>query len=74
MIFFFFFLPELKGRTLEEIDELFANRVSPWEFKTYHTTIQQKALAEVRRQEGLMDEKGPEAETIEDTKQAAATP
>lgn len=68
MIFFFFFMPELKGRTLEEIDELFANRISAWKFKSYKTTIQEQALAEVRRQEGLVDEKHPGSETIEDTK------
>lgn len=73
MIFFFLFMPELKGRTLEEIDELFANRVSAWKFKSYKTTIQEQALAEVRRQEGLMDEKHLGAETIEDAK-ASVTP
>ncbi|GAA5918355.1 hypothetical protein JCM6882_007297 [Rhodosporidiobolus microsporus] len=30
-----FFLPETQGRTLEELDELFANRVSAWKFKKY---------------------------------------
>ncbi|GAA5827743.1 hypothetical protein JCM11251_007651 [Rhodosporidiobolus azoricus] len=30
-----FFLPETQGRTLEELDELFANRVSAWKFKRY---------------------------------------
>lgn len=48
-LFFFFFMPELKGRTLEEIDELFAKRVSAWDFKKYQTTIQDEALAEIRR-------------------------
>lgn len=41
-------MPELKGRTLEEIDELFVNKVPAWKFKTYQTTIQEEALAEVR--------------------------
>lgn len=44
-------MPELKGRTLEEIDELFVNRVPAWKFKTYQTTIQDGALAEVRARE-----------------------
>lgn len=76
MAFFFFFMPELKGRTLEEIDELFANKVPAWKFKTYQTTIQEEALAEVRRHEAkgvtLGDEKEPASETIEDAKVAAA--
>lgn len=29
------FLPELKGRSLEELDELFQRRVSTWKFKSY---------------------------------------
>lgn len=73
MLFFFFFMPELKGRTLEEIDELFANKVPPWKFKNYQTTIQEEALAEVRAQEGLADEKSPVAETVENAT-AAGTP
>jgi MFS transporter, SP family, sugar:H+ symporter len=29
------FLPETKGRTLEEMDELFGNKVRAWNFKSY---------------------------------------
>lgn len=47
-MFFFFCMPELKGRTLEEIDELFINNVPAWKFKSYKTTIQDEALAEIR--------------------------
>lgn len=61
-------MPELKGRTLEEIDELFLNKVPPWQFKNYKTTIQEQALAEVRGQEGLMDEKGPISETVDNAR------
>lgn len=71
MLFFFFFMPELKGRTLEEIDELFANKVPPWKFKTYQTTIQEEALAEVRGQDGLVDEKAAHTKTVENAKSTA---
>lgn len=57
MIWFFLFMPELKGRTLEEIDELFNNRVPAWKFATYRTTIQDQAMAQVQ----TMGEKGTEA-------------
>lgn len=72
MVFFFFFMPELKGRTLEEIDELFANRVPAWKFKTFQTTIQAEALAEVNREKGLEDEKGPVAEMVDDARLAVS--
>ncbi|CAG8977519.1 hypothetical protein HYALB_00008698 [Hymenoscyphus albidus] len=35
ILWFFFSLPEVKGRTLEEIDELFQNRVSVRDFPKY---------------------------------------
>ncbi|GAA6015523.1 hypothetical protein JCM10207_008623 [Rhodosporidiobolus poonsookiae] len=33
-----FFLPETNGRTLEELDEMFENRVPAWKFKSYICT------------------------------------
>ncbi|KAI1842665.1 hypothetical protein JX265_002729 [Neoarthrinium moseri] len=47
-VFFYLFVPETKGRTLEEIDQLFANRVSVRDFKTFKTTIADEALRELQ--------------------------
>ncbi|KAI0880315.1 general substrate transporter [Annulohypoxylon maeteangense] len=47
LVFFFLCVPETKGRTLEEIDELFANRVSVNNFKTFKTTIVEEALKDI---------------------------
>ncbi|KIX10426.1 uncharacterized protein Z518_01508 [Rhinocladiella mackenziei CBS 650.93] len=41
--FFLFFLPEMKGRTLEEIDELFQNRVSVRNFPKYECISSSRA-------------------------------
>ncbi|KAI0195435.1 general substrate transporter [Astrocystis sublimbata] len=51
-LFFYIFLPETKGRTLEEIDELFDNRVPVRKFKTYHTVIVDEAMKDVKQRSG----------------------
>ncbi|KAK3313998.1 general substrate transporter [Apodospora peruviana] len=59
-IFYFLFLPELKGRTLEEIDELFERRIAAWKFKSTKTNIMDEALREVQhREDKLTDVKSP---------------
>ncbi|RYP63926.1 hypothetical protein DL771_009038 [Monosporascus sp. 5C6A] len=48
-VFFYLFLPETKGRALEEIDELFANRVSVRNFRAFKTSIMEDALRNVNK-------------------------
>jgi SP family sugar:H+ symporter-like MFS transporter len=42
-----FFLPETGRRSLEELDELFENKVSVWQFSRYQTSGYGAQLAEV---------------------------
>lgn len=42
-----FFLPETGKRSLEELDELFENRVSVWKFSRYQTSGFGAQLAEI---------------------------
>ncbi|KAJ5784356.1 uncharacterized protein N7503_009568 [Penicillium pulvis] len=46
VIFFYFFMPEMKGRSLEELDEIFAARVQARKFKSYHCLIREAARIE----------------------------
>jgi SP family sugar:H+ symporter-like MFS transporter len=48
-IFVFFFLPELKGRSLEELDYMFEAHIPTRQFKAYDTT---SMLEEKRREHG----------------------
>ncbi len=44
-----FFTPELKGRSLEEVDELFEARLKAWQFKNYETTGVGHLLTDLER-------------------------
>lgn len=61
-IFIFFFIPETKDRTLEEIDEMFQNRVAPRKFASYQCVASAQA-----REHGAakMGEKGGALEHVE---------
>ncbi|KAH8808626.1 MFS transporter [Xylogone sp. PMI_703] len=43
LIVFFFFIPEMKGRSLEELDEMFQNRVPRREFPKYQCVSSERA-------------------------------
>lgn len=66
-VFFFFLLPEMKDRSLEELDELFQNRVSVRDFKKYQCVSSERAK-EVAMKETTGEEKRVEVvEMVEDT-------
>jgi hypothetical protein len=52
VIFFYFFLPEMKGRSLEELDELFIENVSVRDFTKYATRIKEEAIQDVKGEMG----------------------
>ena len=67
--FFYLFMPEMKGRTLEELDEMFQNRVGVKQFRTYQCTVKEDARQDVKVNAGLLDErsgKGPDVVEMED--------
>ncbi|KAL4967226.1 general substrate transporter [Aspergillus stella-maris] len=68
-IWVWFFMPELKGRSLEDIDELFEARLPAWRFKGYECTgLNGRNLAKIRDKVGEEDgDKGDRVE-LEDVK------
>lgn len=63
------FFPELKGRSLEEVDELFAANLHAWQFKDYETHGTGRLLAALEN-EGMVPSK---MEATEQVDNAAAT-
>jgi hypothetical protein len=66
-VFFWFMLPEMKDRSLEELDELFQNRVSVRDFKKYQCVSSERAR-EVAMTDAHGEGKGDVVvETVEDS-------
>ncbi|KAG8624009.1 hypothetical protein KVT40_008985 [Elsinoe batatas] len=68
VIFFFFFIPEMKGRTLEEIDEMFMHRVGARKFHAYVSTIHDEAMMDIKLNTGVFDEKDMGETRVEEVK------
>ncbi len=52
-LFVYFCIPELKDRSLEEIDQLFAEKVSVRQFPKYHCTMIEAAVHDVQAKTGM---------------------
>ncbi|KAK3688654.1 general substrate transporter [Podospora appendiculata] len=48
LVWYYFFVPEMKGRSLEEIDELFEKRVATLDFKGFQTGIREEAVRDIQ--------------------------
>jgi hypothetical protein len=53
----FFFVPETKDRTLEELDEMFAMKVPPRQFSSYQCVATRMAVEEAVAKVFGLDEK-----------------
>lgn len=64
-------MPEMKGRSLEELDEIFEAKVGPWKFKEYQCTIRDEAAFDMQER-GVRIEKdgivGEEVEIVDESK------
>lgn len=52
LVFFYLFMPEMKGRSLEELDEIFAARVPARRFKEYRCHVVEQAVHEIEEKRG----------------------
>ncbi|CZR63062.1 probable transporter (major facilitator superfamily) [Phialocephala subalpina] len=57
VLFFFFFMPEMKGRSPEELDEIFNARTPAWKFKSFQCTIKDEAAFDMQEKIGMRIEK-----------------
>lgn len=59
VIFAVFFVPELKGRSLEEVDELFEAKLWAWQFDKYQTEGVGSRIAHLESKTTDGDKEGP---------------
>jgi hypothetical protein len=50
-------MPEMKGRSLEELDEIFNARTPAWKFKEFQCTIKDEVAATMQEDSALQPEK-----------------
>lgn len=43
IVFFYFFMPETRGRTFAEIDEMYAAKIPMWKWRSYETSLELRA-------------------------------
>lgn len=55
-VFLYLFLPEMRNRTLEEIDELFQERVPTRKFATYHCISSERAREQAVKNVAMEDD------------------
>jgi hypothetical protein len=65
MMFVYFFLPETKDRSLEELDEMFQQRVPTREFKGYVCTGLGAQIRYLENKEDMAETKNKEIEHVE---------
>jgi hypothetical protein len=65
-------MPEMKGRSLEELDEIFAARTSTRKFKQFQCTIREEAAFDMTERTGIrVDKEGMVSEQVEDREREA---
>lgn len=69
VLFFYFFMPEMKGRSLEELDEIFEAGVPARKFKQFECRIVEDAMHDVDAIHGAQEK--PEGMFVESVEKAA---
>ncbi|WVF67472.1 hypothetical protein IAT40_002228 [Kwoniella sp. CBS 6097] len=66
VVYFFFYLPETKGKVLEEIDAIFEQRFNPFKPQKVYETAAQRALGAIENPQSMeMSDKAYEEEQID---------
>lgn len=65
MLFIIFFVPEVRGRSLEEIEEMFDKGVPAWKFQSYVCENVEQARRDADETLAREEAKGIESEHVE---------